>query len=62
MALSSEELLRRKDTLKQFESYIATARTNLNDFVEKLGWKLDETPTKVAMILNIYYSVIISDW
>lgn len=58
MELSPEELLRRRDTLKQFESYIADARTTLNGFVEKLGWKLAETPTKVTIQ---DYSVTISD-
>lgn len=51
MDLSPEELLRRRDTLEQIESYIADATTTLNDFVEKLGWKPDKIPTKVTTYL-----------
>lgn len=48
MDLSQEELLCRKDTLKQFENYIENATNTLNNFVEQLGWSLDETPTDVV--------------
>lgn len=48
MDLTPEELLCRRDTLKQFENYIADATNTLNNFVEKLGWTLDKTPTEVT--------------
>lgn len=48
MELSQEELLCRKDTLKQFENYIENATITLNNFVEQIGWTLDETPTDVV--------------
>lgn len=51
MDLSTEELLSRKETLKQFENYIDQTRNTLKCFVEKIGWTLDETPNNV----NIQY-------
>jgi hypothetical protein len=47
MDLSTEELLSRKDMLKQFENYIDNTKTTLKCLVEKVGWALDETPIKV---------------
>jgi len=51
MDLSTEELLSRKETLKQFENYIDQTRNTLKCFVEKIGWTLDKTPKNV----NIQY-------
>jgi len=47
MDLSTEELLSRKETLKQFENYIDKTRNTLKCFVEKIGWTLDKTPINV---------------
>lgn len=49
MDLTSQEQLCRKDTLKQFETYLENTTTILNDFVDKLGWSLDETPVDVVI-------------
>ncbi|XP_026812393.1 U11/U12 small nuclear ribonucleoprotein 48 kDa protein-like [Rhopalosiphum maidis] len=46
MNLSTEELLSRKDMLKQFENYIDNTKNTLKCLVEKVGWTLDETPIK----------------
>lgn len=43
MELSSEEIRRRTDTLKQFENYIDNTSNTLNNFAEKIGWTLDKT-------------------
>jgi len=51
MDLSTEELLSRKETLKQFDNYIDDTENMLKCFVEKVGWTLDKTPIKV----NIQY-------
>ncbi|KAL5232888.1 hypothetical protein ACI65C_000298 [Semiaphis heraclei] len=50
MDLSTEELLSRKETLKQFENYIDQTRNTLNCFVEKIGWTLDETPNNDKLV------------
>lgn len=47
MDLSSEELHRRTETLKEFDIFFENTTNTLNSFVEKIGWTLDETPTKV---------------
>jgi hypothetical protein len=49
MELSSEELLCRKNTLKQFENYIHNATKTLENFTKKIGWSLDKTPTDVTI-------------
>ncbi|XP_025208768.1 U11/U12 small nuclear ribonucleoprotein 48 kDa protein-like [Melanaphis sacchari] len=46
MELSMEELLSRKETLKQFENYINDTKNTLKCFVENIGWTLDKTPIK----------------
>jgi len=51
MDLSMEELLSRKETLKQFENHIDKTTNTLKCFVEKIGWALDKTPVNV----NIKY-------
>ncbi|XP_015376405.1 PREDICTED: U11/U12 small nuclear ribonucleoprotein 48 kDa protein-like [Diuraphis noxia] len=50
MDLSTEELLSRKETLKQFENYIDQTRNTLKCFVEKIGWTLDETPNNDKLV------------
>lgn len=47
MDLSSEELHRRTETLKEFDIFFENTTNTLNSFVEKIGWTLDETPKKV---------------
>lgn len=50
MDLSTEELLSRKETLKQFENYIDNTRNTLKCFVEKIGWALDKTPINNKLV------------
>uniref|UniRef100_A0A2S2PW88 Uncharacterized protein n=1 Tax=Sipha flava TaxID=143950 RepID=A0A2S2PW88_9HEMI len=50
MELSSEELLCRKNTLKQFENYIHNATKTLENFTKKIGWSLDKTPTDDSLV------------
>lgn len=45
MDLSPKELLRRKETLKQYGNFIENATDTLSNFCEQLGWTLDKTPT-----------------
>jgi len=49
MDLSTEELLNRKETLKQFENFIDNTRNTLKCFVEEIGWTLDKTPINVNL-------------
>lgn len=55
MDLSPEEQLCRKNTLKQFENYLENTTNTLKDFVEKLGWSLDETSVNVVINYTINY-------
>lgn len=50
MDLSMEELLSRKETLKQFDNYIDDTENMLKCFVEKVGWTLDKTPIKDNLV------------
>ncbi|XP_027840715.1 U11/U12 small nuclear ribonucleoprotein 48 kDa protein-like [Aphis gossypii] len=50
MDLSTEELLNRKETLKQFDNYIEDTENTLKCFVEKVGWTLDKTPIKDNLV------------
>ncbi|KAF0763046.1 U11/U12 small nuclear ribonucleoprotein 48 kDa protein-like [Aphis craccivora] len=50
MDLSTEELLSRKETLKQFDNYIDDTENMLKCFVEKVGWTLDKTPIKDNLV------------
>lgn len=50
MDLSTEELLSRKEALKQFDNYIDDTENMLKCFVEKVGWTLDKTPIKVNIL------------
>ncbi|XP_003240028.1 serine/arginine-rich splicing factor 4 [Acyrthosiphon pisum] len=50
MDLSTEELLSRKETLKQFENYIDKTSDTLKCFVEKIGWTLDKTPVNDKLV------------
>jgi len=59
MDLSPEELLCRKDTLKQFENYFENATSTLNKFVEQIGWTLDKT--SINVIMQIYNLLLIAN-
>lgn len=49
MDVPSEELLRREDVMKQFDVFFENTTNTLNNFVDKIGWSLDETPTNVTI-------------
>lgn len=48
MDLSEEDILDRKNTLKQFENYFNNTKNKLKDVVEQIGWTLDKTPMNVS--------------
>lgn len=49
MDISSDELLRRTNTLKQFEDYFENITNTLNNFVEQIGWIPDKLPNNVII-------------
>lgn len=49
MEISSDELLHRKNTLKQFEDYFENITNSLNNFVEQIGWTPDKLPNNVTI-------------
>lgn len=57
MDLSEEEILDRKNALKQFENYFNNTTNKLKNFVEQIGWTLDKTPTNVSYhFKNLYFT------
>lgn len=51
MDLSAEELLDRKNTLREFENYFNDTTDALKNIVEKIGWTLDKTSSNVSFHL-----------
>lgn len=58
MDISSDELLRRKNTLKQFEDYFENITNTLNNFVEQIGWIPDKLPNNVIIQYFFEYQLI----
>lgn len=62
MDLSEEEILDRKNTLKQFENYFNNTTNKLKNVVEQIGWTLDKTPMNVSCNyskINIFPYVLV---